>query len=95
MDFRAWVIAQGKENYEKALQDPQVIGDMVEPEENTSAEFVLYAASRALDHLGSEAWFNYRDSQPAGPEWPSGEPWEEAGDDLKTRFPRVWAKFGW
>jgi hypothetical protein len=94
-DYRTWIIAQGRALYLEVLEDPQAVGDLVGPDEGeeTSAESVLYAAFRTLDEMGSDAWENHE--PPVAAEFPSGEPWEEEPQELRTRFPRVWAKFGW
>ena len=55
MDFRAWLIGQGKEIYEKALIDPDSLIDYVKLGQKTKSEFLLYAAQEAYDiKMGKE-----------------------------------------
>jgi hypothetical protein len=49
MDFRGWLIAQGKEVYEKALSDPESLVDVVEFGQETQWEVLLYVAVYAYE----------------------------------------------
>lgn len=56
IDFRAWLIAQGKEVYLAALADPDSLAD-VEAYGGCQFEELTYAGSMALDCLtGQDAW---------------------------------------
>src|SRR5512138_2296236 len=41
-DFRAWLIAQGKEVYEKALVDPESLVDLIDVKEDAQEGALLY-----------------------------------------------------
>lgn len=47
MDFRAWLIGQGKNVFEKALADPESLVDVVEVGQETQVEALLYVAMNA------------------------------------------------
>ncbi len=87
-DFRAWLIAQGKEVYEKALIDPESLVDLIEVNERADDGFILYVFTKAYGHMtGSEIHIKYRE-QPLL----KGEHWDE--DVRNSRFPKLDAKFG-
>jgi len=89
--FRAWLVAQGRETFEKALENPEslaaaklVFADAGEYE----LESLLYAASEAYEEKTGDALPQPTDSAP--PE-PAGVQWTE--DDLPSRYPVLWEKF--
>jgi hypothetical protein len=90
LDFRAWLIAHGKEIYEKALVDPEILVDLVEIDEWASDELFLYVAEEAYERkTGQELPAHvYRKERPKlrGVSWPE--------EDRKKRFPKLAAKFG-
>ncbi len=49
MDFRTWLIGQGRELFEKAIQNPETLADAVSLDErhDTQAEDLLYVANVA------------------------------------------------
>ena len=49
MDFRAWLIGQGQDAFEKALSDPESLVDVVEVGQETQSEALLYVAMRAYE----------------------------------------------
>jgi uncharacterized protein DUF4240 len=49
MDFRAWLIGQGKEVFDKALVNPESLVDFVEPGQATKSEALLYVALEAYE----------------------------------------------
>ena len=49
IDFRAWLIGQGKEVFEKALSDPESLVDIVEFGQETQWEVLLYVAAEAYE----------------------------------------------
>jgi hypothetical protein len=55
MDFRAWLIGQGKDVFEKALVDPNSLVDVVEVGQMTKSMSLLYVAQRAYEQkIGSD-----------------------------------------
>jgi hypothetical protein len=87
--FRSWLISQGREYFEAALQDPQSAADKAVPGEGAECEDLLYAAGTAYEELtGDEEMPRPADARPAQP---AGDPWEE--NDLATLFPEVARKF--
>jgi len=89
-DFCAWLIAHGKEVYEKALVDPEILVDLVKMDEWASDELFLYVAEEAyLLKTGQELPTHlYRKERPElrGAFWPE--------ETRKKRFPKLAAKFG-
>jgi ankyrin repeat protein len=89
MNFRGWLIAQGKEVFETALKDPESLVDYAPLENPGIMEGFSYCASDAYGELGGgeldfdASWVT---------NYPRGEFWVEAW--LPKRFPRLWQKFG-
>lgn len=54
MDFRAWLIGQGEEIYEKALVNPESLAEVVEPGQQTQVETLLYVATYAYEKKTGE-----------------------------------------
>jgi hypothetical protein len=89
-DFRAWLIAHGKEVYEKALVDPEILVDLVAIDEWAADELFLYVAEYAYERkTGQELPAHlYRKERPGL----RGAFWSE--ETRKKRFPKLAAKFG-
>jgi hypothetical protein len=95
--FRSWLIAQGREAFERALADPDCLADLpaaaaaAADDEGVFFEEYAYVAGKVHEEKTGK-------SIPGGGEETGAEPrgtsWSESGDDLKNRFPRLWAKFG-
>ena len=88
--FRRGLIAAGREKFENALRDPQSLADWIEPDE-TEYEIILYAVYDAYREKSGQD--EIPDIQPNYPSRPTGEEWGEDNDDLKIRYPKLWAKF--
>ena len=86
--FRCWLIAQGRDTFERALADPESLADVAEAD--VECEDLLYAGSRAWEAVAGEGKRPERYA-PFPPE-PAGRPWTE--DELDARFPRLTAAFG-
>lgn len=91
IDFRSWLVSQGRQVYEAAIQDPQSLADVANPDKDdcTFEEFAyvaadVYEGKTEQDEIPSRA-------EPE-PDDPAGESWEE--EDLPKRFPKLWSKFG-
>jgi hypothetical protein len=88
--FRRGLIASGRQRFESALQDPQSLGDWVEPDELEFEDFKYAVYDVYNEKTGTK---DIPDHGLKYPSSPSGEEWSEDGDDLEERFPRLWAKY--
>jgi Protein of unknown function (DUF4240) len=91
-DFRAWLIAQGRQVYENALADPESLVDLVDIDDDAQEEEMLYVTIYAYekktgrDILTRENKKLYRELTLKGKPVPK--------ETLKYRFPKLFAKFG-
>jgi hypothetical protein len=91
--FRAWLVGQGKDVYEKALSDPESLLDMVEFGQETQWEVLLYVAIYAYElktHKDQETMPSTRRDKPR-PEL-KGTISKSVEENL-ARFPKATAKF--
>jgi len=84
--FRAWLIAQGKEAFENALNDPDTLLELIEGEVHCPR----------LVRLADEI-YRKKTGKELPPQEPievdlMGEEWVE--EDLPDMFPKLWAEFG-
>ena len=90
LDFRGWLIAHGKDVYEKVLVDPEILVDFVKMDEWADNELFLYVAEYAYERkTGKELPDNvYRTDRPElrGVFWPE--------ETRNKRFPKLAEKFG-
>ena len=91
MDFRAWLIGQGKDVFDKALADPESLVDYVEVGQNTKSESLLYVAQDAYElKTRRSAGFMPRRSKPR----PQLKGTHAEGEDaILERFPKAKEKF--
>ena len=96
IDFRGWLIAKGQQAYESALADPNSLVDVVQPaDEDCQFEPFQYVAGEVwCEKTGQDLGEFPRSGGNIGNE-PTGAPWEEEGDDLPQRFPKLCEKFDW
>ena len=88
-DFRGWLIGQGKELYYKALSNSESVVELSYEEGVDDWEGLSYVAMEAYqEKQGSRMPIGFQENFEI-----SGESWEEEGDDLENRFPRVWKKW--
>jgi hypothetical protein len=89
MDFRSWLIAQGRDFYYSMRSNPDSLAAVDAERIAVDWEGIAYVATAAFEAV-------------AGEEMPSvhlenhevlGEEWDEDGDDLKNRLPLLWAKY--
>jgi len=85
--FRAWLVAQGREIFHQALNNPESLTEAAAP--GVELELLLYAAAKAY-----EAKTMKKFSRPAYPKAElTGEEWEEDEKVLQQKFPKLFAKF--
>jgi hypothetical protein len=100
MDFRDWLILQGREVFEAAVKDPDTLADVVDPGEEceimcaAGAYAWLVATGREPDDEGYRAWQAAWDAK-----YPNraraqllGRPWRSE-KQLRNRLPRLWALY--
>lgn len=97
LDWRAWLIAQGRERFERSLADPDSLAQMegVDPDEANLEEFLYVAVEVFGERTGGDLWEHLPDSSTRGSSnEPTGERWEEGSDDLARMLPRLTARYG-
>ena len=89
--FRWWLISQGQNYYEAALEDVENAGDNATPgEDDAECEAVCYCINAAhREKTGSDLPSGEGDS--IFPAEPLGEAWQE--EDLEELYPRLCEKF--
>jgi len=97
--FRRWLIAQGLDVFDAAVNDSDALAEMLEPDTQDPCEFEEfgYVASTVWsEKTGIDPWSDPRSAfpPPASLEEPFGVPFEKRKIDLAERFPRLWARFG-
>ncbi len=89
--FCAWLIAQGRETWELSLRDPDSLASFPSP--NAELEELLYVARDAYEaKMGHElppAPSAGRPRPDLGPGWNFDSP-----EEMKSRYPRLFAKYG-
>lgn len=86
--FRCWLIGMGKEVYEKALENPDTLANVIDTDDNSEAE--IYAAAH-------QAWMLATGNDDEAP-YPArnevaelqGEKWNfDDEEEVRRRFPRL------
>jgi hypothetical protein len=88
--FRGWLVAQGREVFERAVADPDSLADVVDEDTDAEAEDMLGAAWRAYEELtGGGVPDVERVPQPE-----LGESWDFDDDvEMRARYPRLAAVY--
>ena len=86
MDFRSWLIAQGRAVYDAAMADPESLADHIKEDYATFEEFA-YVAVEVFEKKTGE---DFPDTGIRYAAEPEGSRWEE--EDLDGMFPRLTAK---
>jgi hypothetical protein len=89
--FRAWLVAQGRDVFRKALANPESLADVVTGQTKTLLKRMNEVSNQAYKRVtGDDDVAAY--STVRFPRNPTGVEWDEP--DLPQRFPILWAKFG-
>jgi hypothetical protein len=91
-DFRAWLIAQGREVYENALADPESLVDLVDIDDDAQEEEMLYVVIYAYEKKTGRDFLTREKKKPYHQQTLKGKPVPK--EALKDRFPKLSAKFG-
>jgi hypothetical protein len=92
VDFRSWLISQGRLYYEQALKTPERAADDAIPREEAECEEFAYAADYAYERAMAAEMPAVPGSLPT-PAKPAGEPWKE--EALVGLYPQLYARFRW
>ena len=92
-DFRAWLIVQGQTAFERYLANPDLLAELPteDPLNDWHYEVLLDATSDVSEttlgkRLGSPWLMDYKGMH--------GETFEECDEELATRYPRIWKRWG-
>lgn len=89
MDFRGWLIAQGKEFYYKTLSSPETLAEVDPERTDVEWEGMGYVPAAVFEEVtGSEIPTVYSENNEV-----TGKEWDENNDDLRNRFPQLWSKY--
>jgi hypothetical protein len=90
-DFRSWLISRGEKVFEKALADPDSLARIVGEDEDIEFErFAFVAGGVWEEKTGKSMQYMLPDDFPL-PSKPEGEP--PGDEEIKRRFPKLWARF--
>ena len=85
--FRGWLISQGRQYFEAAMQEPQRAADRAEPDANECEDILYVAAATYKAKTGQ----NLPLSTFQPPKEPTGTPWDE--DKLSELYPDLCERF--
>lgn len=90
--FRNWLISIGQRVLQQALADPESLADVADTPgvEDVFFEEFAYVPAEAYEKASGQELPPYTGDTP---QLPKGEPWSSSGDDLKRRFPKLWARY--
>lgn len=91
-DFRAWLVAQGRETFEAALRDPETLADNAELKVSDGATYSAFM-SIPWEVYRHNAGHDMPELGPAHPAQPAGEKMAEEPIELAGRFPRLYRAF--
>ncbi len=95
VDFLGWLICRGQKVYEMAVKNPDSLTGLINAEEgeDTLHEGFQGVATQAWEHRTGGNVDDFPSHTIELPSEPKGIQWSEAGDDLKTRCPKLYRKF--
>ncbi len=89
LDFRGWIIAQGKDFYNNTLTNPETLAAINNERIEVDWEGIGYIAPTVFEEkTGVKLPNGFIENQQI-----LGEEWDEEGDGLQRRFPKLWAKY--
>ena len=91
-DFRAWLVAQGRETFEAALRDPETLADNAELKVSDGATYPAFV-SIPWEVYQYQAGHDMPELDLAHPSQPAGEKSSEEPIELAERFPRLYQAF--
>jgi Protein of unknown function (DUF4240) len=101
-DFRGWLIAQGRQVYEAALQDPDSLA--LHPQVRTRDPRRMWPAALTCQALLASACEAYeattaKEFPSQGLPWPPRDPgpaWDfDDHAEMRRRYPKLWTRLGW
>ena len=87
--FRSWLIGKGHTAVERAMSDPDGLGEFVDDPEEIDNELLAYVAVEVLQKRGGEDPRN--DVEDSPDDEPTGEPFDE--ETVYDAYPRLAAQF--
>ena len=89
VDFRDWLIAQGREFFYRSVEDPDTLSEQSPVFFPIDMEGMSYIALDVFEELtGQEMPATYVENHEI-----KGRQWKDEGDDLKNILPKLWAKY--
>lgn len=89
LDFREWVLAQGREFYYKTIADPETLAQLSKEQIEVAWEGMGYIPTAVFEEItGTDMPNGYIENQEI-----TGAEWDDDNDDLKKRFPLLWEKY--
>lgn len=98
-DFRAWLVGQGKDNFEKVLKNPNHICNLIKPGQvkEMGGEHMLFVAINAYlernDVQGEEEELKFYDLIPIVAEQEVKQAWPESKNEFRKMFPQLFDTF--
>ncbi|MGY1735857.1 DUF4240 domain-containing protein [Geodermatophilus sp. SYSU D00684] len=96
LDFRVWLVAQGREAFERVLADPDALADLEWDEDGevfSEAESLAYVPADVLEEAGVDTEDLDEDLAVGSSDDPRGEPFPEDDDAwFAARLPRLSAR---
>jgi hypothetical protein len=88
--FRWWLISRGQRAFDRALEEPETVGDLVESGDEIEAESFRYAPGVVYERVTGQQI--PPDELPL-PAEPAGEEWQE--ESVDKLYPRLAKQFGY
>lgn len=88
-DFRGWLIGQGRTIYENAIKDIETLAELNETNDGDWEGLSYVPTDVYKKKTGNDMPTGIQENFEI-----TGQEWEEDENDLKGKFPKLWAKFG-